>query len=154
MRPVSIECFRCGGSARWKPLSHWLTEPQIAALLQSPQLLSCPSGRRPVASGLLARGPRLGRTGSDLVPADVGARHLVRDPFDLSLGEHFLEELKFRGAGLTVLGGHCPDRAAVQVHPKAAARKFVEVGQVPLAVEDLGQDRTCTLARSSISARR
>ncbi len=49
--------------------------------------LSCPSGRRRVASGLLARGPWVGRTGSDLVPADVGARCLVRDPFDLRLGE-------------------------------------------------------------------
>ena len=103
--------------------------------------LSYPSGRRPVASGLLARGPRLGRTGSDLVPADVGARCLVRDPFDLRLGEHLPEELKFRGAGLTVAGRHSPDGAAVQGHPVAAVGELVEVGQIPLSVEDLGQDR-------------
>ncbi len=69
-------------------------------------------------------------------------------------GEHCREERKFRGASLTVPGRHCPDRAAVQSHPVAAVGKLVEVGQIPLAVEDLGQDRTCTLARSSISARR
>lgn len=50
--------------------------------------LSCPSGRRHVASGLLARGPRLGCSGSEFIPADVGARYLVGDPFDLRLGEH------------------------------------------------------------------
>ena len=64
----------------------------------------------------------------------------MRDPFDLRVGEHVAEELKFGGAGLTVPGRHCPDGATVQRHLVAAVGKLVEVGQIPLAVEDLGQD--------------
>lgn len=76
-----------------------------------------------------------------MVAADVGARYLVRNPFDVGLGQHFAQEFEFGGAGLTVLGRDSPDGAVVQGHPVGVVPKLLEGGEIPLVVEELDEAR-------------
>src|ERR1039458_6405253 len=73
------------------------------------------------------------------VPADVPAGNLVLDPFDVSFREHRLEELKLCGTGRSVARGHRPDGAVAERDPIILIRELVELGHIPLPVEDLGQ---------------
>ena len=61
------------------------------------------------------------------------------DPFDVSFREHRLEELELCGTGCSVEGGHRPDGAVAERDPIVLIRELVELGHVPLPVEDLGQ---------------
>jgi len=71
----------------------------------------------------------------------------VHDPSDFRLGDNLLHEFELGGASQTVVGGHRPDGAAVECESVTVARKLVDVGHVPLGVEDGGQTRHCVAER-------
>ena len=123
---------------RWDPYLHEMIV-QVGRAGRRPTPTCSSSGWRYVPSGLLERDSVLCRAGSKFISADVSSGNLVLDPFDLGLREHRLEELELCGTGCSVAGGHWPDGAVAECDPITLIRKLVELGHIPLRVEDLGQ---------------
>ena len=140
--PAASSRASCGGVGVQVQLP--LSRRPLRAVVSASEQRDSPaaSGRRPVSSGLLARGPRLGGAGSDFIPADVGASYLVRDPFDLRLGEHLPEKFEFGGAGLSVAGRRLPRwRSCAGSSGSCRSGSLSKSARYPSLVEDLGQDR-------------
>ena len=74
----------------------------------------------------------------------------VSDSLDGSVGYQVSDEFELGGAGLAVPARNWPDGAAVQVDPEVVVINLVEVGEVSLFIEQLGQDADAFVDRFAL----